>query len=420
MSSGEPFEPPPGRATGRGLGLIGAATVLAGIGGYVITTVVARGLGDDYTPFAVFWSGLYLLAGGLSGIQQEFSRAARPTAGARTGASVWRFTLIATAIVLVLVAGTSPLWGPGVFGDVWPALVLPLSLGAAAYVVVAAGIGVLYGVLELGAVALVVVVDVALRLAALSAGLLLGWRMPELAWPVVVPYAAVIAIILIAIRHPGRISLDVGERALVANVARTVVAALATAVLVSGFPILLEATTPGAAAAGLGAVVFAIVLARAPLVVSTLALQSYLVVHLRDAARPLRFLTALLAGSAVLVLVLSLAAWVWGADLIVLLAGPPFALPDWFVAALVLTSLATAWVTLSGAAALARGLHTAYTAGWIAAAAGSVLLLLLPGDLLARTAIALGAGPLAGLVVHLVALVRSRRRGLPAQLVEPQ
>ena len=35
------------------------ATAIAGVGGYVITTVVARGLGDErYATFAIFWAAL--------------------------------------------------------------------------------------------------------------------------------------------------------------------------------------------------------------------------------------------------------------------------------------------------------------------------------------------------------------------------
>jgi hypothetical protein len=52
-------------------------------------------------------------------------------------------------------------------------------------------------------------------------------------------------------------------------------------------------------------------------------------------------------------------------------------------------------------------LHRAYAAGWVGATLASALLLLLPTPLETRTVVALLCGPLVGIVVHLVALVRS-------------
>ncbi len=48
--------------------------------------------------------------------------------------------------------------------------------------------------------------------------------------------------------------------------------------------------------------------------------------------------------------------------------------------------------------------------GWLTAVALAVALLLLPGALEVRAAVALLAGPVAGIVVHLVALRGAARR----------
>ena len=55
-----------------GLVIIGISTVIAGLAGYAVTLLVYRVVGaGSYAIFAVFWAAMYLLIGGLSGIQQE-------------------------------------------------------------------------------------------------------------------------------------------------------------------------------------------------------------------------------------------------------------------------------------------------------------------------------------------------------------
>ena len=59
---------------------------------------------------------------------------------------------------------------------------------------------------------------------------------------------------------------------------------------------------------------------------------------------------------------------------------------------------------LTGSAVLAHQRHRSYTLGWWAAAIAYILLLLVPLDLVTRSALALAVGPLAGVAWHVATL----------------
>jgi hypothetical protein len=178
---------------------------------------------------------------------------------------------------------------------------------------------------------------------------------------------------------------------------------------VSGFPLLLAATTGGAQTVQLGAIVFAITLTRAPIVVVVIALQSYLIVRFKthreasgiDAAR---FVAAIVALTAVI----SVALLLWGETLFRLAFGDAFALPGVLLASIVGSSAAIGALCVTGPLVLSRARHTLFTAGWVTAALVTIASLLLPMPLETRATVALWAGPLAGLAVHVVGLRLSR------------
>lgn len=400
----------------EGLSIVSGATLVAGLGAYAITTIIARGLGDDYHLFAVFWSVLYLVAGTLAGVQQEVTRATglrSAEGGVHKPASVVVFALAASAIAGLVVAGTSPFWAPGVFTSSTVALVVPLAVGAAIYLLITAATGTMYGIGAWRRLAAFTVLDVAFRLVLVLIGLALGVGVVGLAWAAVVPFLLVILVVVVPARSTlfSGTKLDVGYGTATLNVLRTVVAAGSAAVLVSGFPLLTGLTTASESPRLLSAVVFALTLTRAPIVIATLSLQSYLLVQFKSRPeRVVRILLAIAGGLAVTGAVLSLLAWWIGADAIVLVAGEGFRLPAAYVALLVATSVLTGWIMITGTAVLARGGHTPYSVGWLIAAVVAVTAMLLPGDLFVRSLVALGAGPLAGLVVHVIALVVGGRR----------
>lgn len=397
-----------------GLRLVVTATAIAGVGGYAITTVAAAGLGDSYAVFAIFWSALYLVVGALAGIQQEVTRGIRPPSGSASPigrASVASLSVGAAVVVAAAVLATSPLWASAVFGRETQ-LVFPLAFGAAGYIFVAAATGIMYGVHLWKPLALAIVLDVLLRFVLIGVGLISDLDVTMLGWAVVLPFPLLTVILWIVAgrRLAASRMLDVGYRIAGANILRTVVAAAATAVLVSGFPLLLGATSPLESARVLSAVILALTLTRAPLVVTTIALQSYLIVYFRDRAQSWPSLVRIMGVLLALAASLALLAWWVGADVIVAVVGEVFRIDAEFLALLVMSSVPTAWVVVSGTAVLARSAHTWYSAGWVIAAVAAVLLLLVPGDIYSRSLLALSVGPLAGLLVHLFALAVTPQR----------
>ena len=157
----------PRRAQGPGgAPLIIGATVAAGVAGYVVTWLVYRHIGPaPYALFAIFWAALYLVIGGLSGIQQEITRATRAVdPGSPPRANRARtFGVVAAVGVATLVVATAPLWQQPVFAhDGWQ-LAIPLAVGAGAYVMVATLSGSLYGLAKWRAVAALIALDGVLR-----------------------------------------------------------------------------------------------------------------------------------------------------------------------------------------------------------------------------------------------------------------
>lgn len=395
-----------------GFGAIAVSTVLAGLMGYAITTIAARGLGPEaYADFSSFWGMQYLLVGALGGLQQEYSRATSPaSAGPGEGARVTsRFALIAASIAgasSVLVVLTA---GPAVFEAPVPAYVPPLLVGIAVYAVIAIYTGVMYGVSAWRTLMIVIILDPLLRLAGIGIVILIGGGVLAAVWASVVPYV-VVAVVLLGASAFGEsrgFRLDVGPSQLAINALRTVGAAVGVSVLVSGLPLLVGLARGDARPAEVGTLVFVLILTRAPLVLAVLSLQSYLIVHLRGRGiRPALVLLAVVVAAGAL---LTLAGYFWGAPVIEAIAGARYAVDPRLVAVLVASSVTTALLGVTGAAVLARGRHGWYVAGWSVAALLTVVLMLIGSSALeTRVAVALIAGPLVGLLLHALALARLR------------
>jgi len=401
-------------AEANGLRRILIATVIAGVGGYAITAIVARALGNEYKLFAIFWSALYLTVGALAGVQQEVARGTHrrhEIAVDRVASSV-TFAIGIAAVVAVVVPLSSPFWGQAVFGAKAASMVPPLAFGAATYVFVAVASGTMYGIRLWRPLSMIIVLDVALRLVIVVIGIVLRVDIVGLAWATVIPFPLVLLTLWIVARERlvGASILDVHYAAATINVVRTVLAASATSVLVSGFPLLLAASSPNASARAMSALIFALILTRAPLVVSALALQSYLIVFFRDRADSwVRSLAILLLCAGVAGAILAALAWWIGVPVIVAVAGATFSLDPSFLALLVLSSVSTAWLALTATAVLALTAHNFYSLGWVLAAACAIALLFVPADLETRAILALAIGPLAGLLVQVVALIVNGR-----------
>jgi O-antigen/teichoic acid export membrane protein len=393
-----------------------AATLIAGVGGYAITWVAARELGPAaYADFASYWSFLYLVVGALSGVQQEAARASAldervPDVVPRS--RLMRFAAVVALITAVVVGIVALLLAHQLFHHGGVALVFPLALGTALYVPVSASLGLLYGIELWRPLSLMIVSDVVLRLAGIVIALALGGGVVALGWASVIPYPLTLVVLWLFVhrrlRPAQRLALSYPE--LSWNAARTVGAAAATAVLVSGFPVVLTAVAGSTSRAVLGALILAITLTRAPLVVSSLALQSYLVVVFKARTERLARFVGLVSGAIVLLTVILAAVVGWlGPLLLRLLFGAGYQLGGGFLAVLTASSAPTALLAITGSAVLARSRHSLYVAGWVIGAAAALTALALPLSLDARAVTALTVGPLLGVVVHLVGSLPRRR-----------
>jgi hypothetical protein len=395
-----------------------AATVVAGVAGYLVTWVVYRVAGSaEYEQFAVFWSAFFLLVGGFAGVQQEYSRATTArteSVGSAPHRSTARiFALITAAAVMIVAFGTSPLWMPAVFVGGWVAWVTPLALGIAASIIMSATAGSLYGVASWRLIAVLIAADGLIRLALIGIGLAVDWPVSTLAWLVVIPIPATLAIfsVLLVRQLRGKSQLDVTYRGLSWNVARTVVASLATGILVSGFPVVLGATSRDVDVATLGDLIFAITLSRAPLIVTVMALQSFLVVQFRNRREGSTRLLLRIAGLVIAVTTAaSVLALLVGAPVLDAVAGRTVVQDMWLVPLLVASSGAVALLQVTGSYLLSDSHHAGYSTGLVVAAVATVAFLLLPIDLTTRVEWALLVAPILGLVTHLAFALVLRRR----------
>ena len=397
-----------------GFSLIIGATVITGIAGYAVTWLVRREIGaEGYALFAVFWAALYLVVGGLSGIQQETTRATfRISPGTvRHGSRSRNFGVVGAVVVFGVVVVSSPLWAHAVFGDAAQWLIWPLAVGAASYVLVATLCGSLYGISQWRSLSLMIAADGVFRLAILGTSLLFTDDIVVLAWTVALPFPLTIIALWPVIRGGlvNRSDIDVGYRALSWNVARTVLASVSTAVLVSGFPLLIGIVGRDDDQGTVGDLIFTITLTRAPLIVTVMALQGYLLVRFRDGASTasamlVRVLGVIAVGGAAVAVL----GWWFGPQVFEWVVGEPVGFDGGFIAILVGSSVLVAALSAVAAALLARSQHRAYSIGWAVAAIATIAVCFLPIDFLPRIAAALLVGPVAGLAVHVGFLLAAR------------
>lgn len=393
-----------------GVHYILAATAIGGAAGWIIQGFAAGVLSEtEYLGFQTFWSTLFLIVAALSGVQQEISRAARPRTLAQPAGD--RRTLVTlTGVIaggtLLILLLTSLAWAQYLLPAETQGLAPAIAVGAAAYVPIAALSGVLYGLGRLFTVAALTVTDSLFRLlAVVTVGLLAGSSV-ALGWSVVLPYLAAFLILWLLLRPWLKESyeLDVPLPNLSWNLARAAGGAVAIGVVTSGLPMIMSVTSRGEPAAGVAAVMFVVVLTRAPLVTVMMSLQSLLTVRFRDqpelAGGRIARLLAYLAGATLLFAALSyplvpwLLRWLW----------PQYELDGLFIAAIVATSGLTGALTVTGAAALAANRHSAYLAGWASASIVMVAVMLLPLELPSRVLLATAIAPVVGGVIHARAL----------------
>ena len=108
----------------------------------------------------------------------------------------------------------------------------------------------------------------------------------------------------------------------------------------------------------------------------------------------------------VLSMALGLLAVLIGRQMLTFIFGQEYGTDALFIGGATVAAGFVGVISISGAAALARGQHSAYTAGWLLAAVVTSVTLLAPIEITTRVLLALLAGPVVGAGVHVWALAR--------------
>jgi len=330
---------------------------------------------------------------------------------------VFAMTLVLAGGVALAVLLLGPVWatrlGVGVLVLVVSAVVV-LSYGCHLTLV-----GVLAGRHQWGTMAALSATEATVRIVFLVAvALLLPGLVPmELAAALAALTWLVFAAVVPRARGAVLAHGDVGLKRLVANGGWAMLAAVATAVLVNGFPAIVRVAL-GGDTPDLASILLGIQITRAPLMMPLVAFQGVVIAgfvtqrtgRLRALLKPLLAVIGIGAGLAVLVGLI-------GPWLMRLLFGPQYLLSSLVLGRLAFAAVSLALLTVCGAATIAIGEHRGYLAGWIVGAAATVILLfVLPQAGVERVIAAVQIGPLFGVVVHLLA-IRARDRAARAETV---
>ena len=395
---------------------VGVATAITALCGYAVLYLAARSLGPaGFSLFGVFWGAFGLVTGAANGLLQEATREVRHARidPVPVGAPVTRPMRVAAAVGVAaagVIAVTAPWWAPHIFTASTGLSVALLAGGLAAFCLHATLLGMLAGAGRWTAYGSLMVTDATIRVLIAAAAFLLGWGLAGFLWATVAGAVAWVLLLTVSAgaRSAARVRTAGDAAAFLRGAAHSIAAAGASAILVMGFPVLLQATYGELGAAG-GVVILAVTLTRAPLLVPLTAMQGNLIAHFVDG----RFSSRLhaLAGPAAVIgavgLVGVVAAGAIGPWLLRTAFGPQYQTGGGLLAWLTAAAVSIALLTLTGAATVAAALHRAYAVGWVGATLTAAVLLTLPLDLQARTVVALLCGPLVGIAVHLAALARA-------------
>lgn len=405
-----------------GLLLILVSTAVSGAVGYLIQIAVPAVVApEDYLVFSVSWSAVFLIGSALSGVQQELSRAVVPSARPGLGRGVRREMAVFALSLLVIVVSLTSAFGFGaarfLFGEQSGVIGLSIVLGATGYLLLTLLSGVVYGLHRWRLAALITVIDAVARGALVSLGLAIGVDTGFLMFLVVLPFFITFVTVLVIGLRSSRPSFDVDTtaRTLLLNTAKTVGAAIAMGLMITGLPLLIRASEDPNDVALLASTIFAITLTRAPIVIPVIALQSFIIANARrstaegrEASRRFTRARVVAACSGLVVAILALA-WAVGPSIVSLISGGRLSVSAWFMSITVFSAVLVAGMAGLGALLIARSRHGWNLAGWVVAASSTAALLFaIPGSEI-RIEVALLAAPVVGLAVQLAGFVRSRR-----------
>lgn len=394
-----------------GLLRVGLATLISAVLTWLVQALAGRFLGPQgFVDFMTVWGLFFAILGVMQGVQQETTRSvsAIGTAGGSAD-GVGRPVLGAVvlgALGTALALLTAPAWLALL--PVSGTALLPLALSLVVYGLFNAVGGGLAGLRAWRGYALLILLEAVIRTALVTAVVLTGSGLTWLGWSLV--SAGVAAPLVVALPRLRPALTAVGDAPLRVFVRRTLhsmFAAGCSALTIAGFPFLLVVTARTSLPDSAAVLIAAVVATRAPLLITLNAYQGAAIVRFvragDQALRELRQLGALVAAAAIVAA--ALAYWL-GPPVLRLLYGAGFVAPGWLFVVLVLSAGAMSVFMLSGSVCVAREQHLAYAVGWLCSVLVLVAGLLLPLPLSVRALGALGAAPLVGLVVQVVALQR--------------
>ncbi len=413
---------------------MGAKRKFSNVSWVLLSTVIAGGVAylvqlfapallkneDTYVAFSILWAAIYLGVSALSGVQQEFSRATQtrtqtPTSDESAQTTLGRAFLVLMAVALGAALIIAAVISAGSVSYGFSQVLLPIVIALVGYLALAVLSGMLAGMVRWPLVAAVLIADAVLRAIILLVGFMLQWDALVLAYAIAVPFGLTAFFGALAVRRvfTGAVAFDEPARGLITNSFTTVLGAVAMGAVVSGLPLLIGVTMPGAEVSWVAGALFAILITRAPIVTPAIALQSYIVSTFRgpaDAAersQPEKLGRKLSFGALVLVVLTALATWI-GPYLVRWFSAGRLAVSHGLMLAIIVGAVLTAVLSASAALLIARSYHRASAAGWVVTALLTIALLLVPLAYELRLSLALVLAPAAGLVVHAVWLRRAQ------------
>jgi O-antigen/teichoic acid export membrane protein len=394
---------------------VGAASLISAGVGFAVILIVPNVLSiQDAALFLTFWSFLFAWFGILGGLSSETTRAVHASdrstvpAGERREPRMLPVGLAVGVAIGVLLWATSFWWAPVLLHD-YAYLALPLSCAVALYSGHATIVGILGGRLQWPTYVRLVIGDSILRIvlivvvavvAAGVAGFAVAASVSTVAWLIGLLFSP-------TLRSAGRARADAPLGAFLKRVGHASLASGSSAVLVVGFPVILSLTSSTEAYLLATPLLAAITLTRAPLLIPLNAYQGVAIAHfVNNRSAGFRTLVPIVRLLALVTVLGAVLGWLLGPWLLTVFYGPTYIVGPWTIAGLVVGAGMLALLTLTGALCLAVDKHRSFSVGWIAATVLAIVILLLPLglDIEVRAVLSLVIGPIAGLVVHYLAL----------------